>query len=335
MTDVTTDLSPEEAEIRNFVKKQLNKRLFLGQYQERRYVDSRKVYRDIIVLHKTESELQYDIERVQSKLNSFYQGQRWLGITRPDTIGAPAAGHCFWTKLQDVAFGFYWFQIRKIHFEENAVEVRLKVIRQVKEEVFNPAAAAPAASFSKTFADNVDTLKSCFKTSIHSLKESQCPSSEQDIKQESSSKPSESVPGDEKEKKEESTAVPKNQTSTLEDMKVLGLVAVHHWREIFMFVSAAIVGTINGLARCVEYIGNFSLKLMHEFSFLMGTITPIILAVIELVGKIIGGLYLLIAMMFRQNGPSPQQIRRPQLQYERPSPQPFRRPNRPPGYERI
>ena len=82
--------------------------------------------------------------------------------------------------------------LRKVRFLKS-------IFSQVKEEVFNPAAAAPAASFSKTFADNVDTLKSCFKTSIHSLKESQCPSSEQDIKQESSSKPSESVPGDEKE----------------------------------------------------------------------------------------------------------------------------------------
>lgn len=54
---------------------------------------------------------------------------RNFAVSGPETIGAPAAGHCLWTKLQDVAFGFYWFQIRQIRFEDSAVEVRLKVIR--------------------------------------------------------------------------------------------------------------------------------------------------------------------------------------------------------------
>lgn len=44
-------------------------------------------------------------------------------------IGAPAAGHCLWTKLQDVAFGFYWFQVRQIRIEDREIHLRLKVIR--------------------------------------------------------------------------------------------------------------------------------------------------------------------------------------------------------------
>ncbi|XP_034253047.1 uncharacterized protein LOC117652328 isoform X2 [Thrips palmi] len=319
-TDVTSDLSPEEAEIRNFVKKRLGKRLFLGHYQERRYVDTLRLYRDVVVLHKSETELQVDIERVQLKLISFYRGGKWLGITSPDTIGAPAAGHCLWTKLQDVAFGFYWFQIRQIRFEDNAVEVRLKVIRKVNEEVIAPAAAAP--SLSKTISDNVDSLKSRIKTSIHSMnenpsskKESSSENDNPSSKKESPSKPSQSVPENDCAEKEGSVPVPDKHTITVDDMKVLGQVVIHNWKEIFLFLSTAIVGIVIGLAKCVEYAGNFSLKLLHEFSFLMRTLTPIVLGVIELVGKLVGGLYLLIAMLFRGNGPPPppQQFRRPQL----------------------
>lgn len=181
----------------------------------------------------------------------------------------------------------------------------LTFFRHVNEEVITTAATAP--SLYKTITDNVDTLKSRIKTSIHSLKE--CPSS----KQESSSKLSQSVPENVNEG-QTSVALSLNKTSTVEDIKVLGHLVIHNWREIFIFLSMGFLGAVNGLAKSVEYVGNFSLKFMHEFSFLMRTITPIILAVIELVGKLVGGLYLLIAMMFRGNGPPPQQFGRAQLQ---------------------
>lgn len=169
---------------------------------------------------------------------------------------------------------------------------------------------------SKTISDNLDSLKGHIKTSIHSFKE--CSSTKQE------SPPKVSTPVHEK-AKEDSDPEPQK-TSTVEDMKVLSQVIIHNWKEIFMFIGMGIVGGVSGLAKCVEFVGNFSLKFMHEFSFLLRTITPIVLAVIELVGKVIGGLYLLIAMMFRGNAPPPQ-FGRPQLGQilpGRPSPQQFR-----------
>lgn len=38
-------------------------------------------YRDMVVLNKSETELQVDIVRAQSKLISFYGCDKWLGIT--------------------------------------------------------------------------------------------------------------------------------------------------------------------------------------------------------------------------------------------------------------
>ncbi|KAE8749874.1 hypothetical protein FOCC_FOCC003343 [Frankliniella occidentalis] len=311
VSDVSTSdtLSPEEEEVRNFVKKRLRKRLFLGQYQERRYVEYLSVYRDMVILHSSEADLKVEIDRVQSKLRSFYGDGKWLGITSPDTIGAPAAGHCLWTKLEDVAFGFHWFQIKQICFQEREIVIRLKVIRAVSEEIISPA---NSSSFTQSFSENVDSLKTRFCAGINSLKENEATVTKSHntsdyvardkISKESSSYPLNST-GNGKQGNDpapdSTTADSINETVTknlkFEDVLVLFRFVLGSWREIFTFLCVA----ANGLGKCVEYVGNFSIRLIHEVSFLIRSLTPIFLAVIELVGKVIGGFYLLIAMIFR------------------------------------
>lgn len=101
--------------------------MFLGHYQEKRYVERLKTYKDLVVLNSTEKTFRDDIElvykRIQKQINDdSVDGEKndagvWLGFTSPDVIGAPA-GHCIWTKLNEsestVAFGQYWFQVRII-----------------------------------------------------------------------------------------------------------------------------------------------------------------------------------------------------------------------------
>ncbi|KAK3922879.1 Trigger factor [Frankliniella fusca] len=336
-------LSADEEEVRNFVSKRFRKRLFLGHYQERRYVDYLGVYRDMVVLHSSETELKVEVDRVQSKLRRFYGDGKWLGITCPDTIGAPAAGHCFWTKLEEVAFGFYWFQIKKICFQDREIVIRLKVIRAVREEIAFPVIST---SFSHNITENVDSLKARICAGLNSLKENEAESSKSD-KSPSANAGIKNVEGSSRNLfassgigKEENDSFPDTVTKTLklEDILVLLRFLLSSWREIFTFLCMA----ANGLGKCVEYVGDFSIKLIHEVSFLIRSLTPIFLAIIELVGKIIGGLYLLIAMIFR-GPPPPQQFlppnqNRPHLAI-RNVPQvepysPFQRANRPRRYKR-
>ncbi|KAJ1532390.1 hypothetical protein ONE63_000990 [Megalurothrips usitatus] len=315
LSDVASELSPGESDIRNLVKKLLVKRLFIGQYQERRHVASLGIYRDLVVLHESESELQVDLDRARSKLSSFYGAGKWIGITSPDLIGVPAAGHCLWTKLRDVAFGFFWFQIRQICIEEREVFVRLKVIRPVCAIAVHPPVAS--ASFVASLADNVDILKARLQSSIHSLTESQ--SSKVSAKplhdgNETDKKPTGSPRVTED--NEKISSVPDSTTDdcnqkikqkTLKFQDVLALLGLifYNLREIITFLSVAFVGTLGRLGRCVEWVGDFSLKFIREVTIVLEKVTPIILGVIELVGKVIGGLYILLAMIFKKSDGPP------------------------------
>lgn len=49
-------------------------------------------------------------------------------ISGPDCVGAPA-GCAVWVRLQNLAFGHYWFQIKQVKFVDNEMILRLKCIR--------------------------------------------------------------------------------------------------------------------------------------------------------------------------------------------------------------
>lgn len=93
----------------------LKTRVFLGQYQEKRFVDAVKNYRDLIVINHTESEVIRDFEAVQNRVLREYGGTQqlmWFGFTGGAMIGAPS-GSCIWTELsENIPFGEYWFQVK-------------------------------------------------------------------------------------------------------------------------------------------------------------------------------------------------------------------------------
>lgn len=93
----------------------LKTRVFLGQYQEKRFVDAVKNYRDLIVINHTEREVIRDFEAVRDRVLREYGGTQqvvWFGYTSASMIGAPS-GSCIWTELNEsIPFGEYWFQVR-------------------------------------------------------------------------------------------------------------------------------------------------------------------------------------------------------------------------------
>ncbi|XP_049805640.1 uncharacterized protein LOC126248577 isoform X2 [Schistocerca nitens] len=118
-------LEPEQALI--FAKKLLCNKVFLGHYQERRYVDSLKSYRDVVLIDEGESDLKSQLDIVKQHM-AIYCGTSisWIGITGPDVIGAPN-GYAVWVKLHEMPFGKYWFQIKNIKISQSCeVVISLK-----------------------------------------------------------------------------------------------------------------------------------------------------------------------------------------------------------------
>jgi hypothetical protein len=74
---------------------------------------------------------------------------------------------------------------------------------------------------------------------------------------------------------------------------------LHNMKEVIIFMSVFIVTCVTGMFHLVRYVGDFCIKFMREFSVFIEASTPIVLAIIDLWGKCVGGLYLLIAMLWR------------------------------------
>lgn len=230
-------------------------------------------------MNKNEKILCDDIAKVQSRIINFYSDQMnerddvWLGFTHPNTIGAPAA-YCIWTTLDEdtdttVAFGEYWFQIRTIKFNNLQIEIQLKVLRPVNN--LTTATFAIPNSFD---CDSATDLINYVHDSITTVDWPQLFASWRAAINENAYRfVSEQV--------------------TLENMKnavrIVGIV-------LLLAVTASI--------QLVQYMGEFTLKFIHEFSRFLHVATPIILALIDTMGKIVGGLYILIAMSIR-GGPAP------------------------------
>lgn len=70
-------------------------------------------------------------------------------------------------------------------------------------------------------------------------------------------------------------------------------------QELFTFMFAIIIAVTTGSFQLVHHLGNFILALMRESSLLVNSLTPFCLGCLDVFTKIVGGFYLLIAMIFR------------------------------------
>lgn len=265
--------------IQEFAEQILKDRVFMGNFQEKRYVDKLNAYRDVIVLDKQEKHLCDDLIKVKRQLNAI-NGNYWASFTEPHDIHAPAT-YCLWTNLDDnqpndsniaaTVFGDYWFQIKTIHFTNNSMEIKLKILR------------------------SIDTIASTTNVSAFSM-------AQQAIADIDTTKIQQYV-----------------QENIIE---VDWLMLFYQWRisinqAAYRFFSTEInwkniCYCIQLIGKCmltcfhmcvyfVQFLGEFTLKLVFELTKLFRAITPISLAVINLITKIIGGFYILLAMIWKDS----------------------------------
>ncbi|XP_068086193.1 uncharacterized protein [Anabrus simplex] len=269
----------EVQEVQIFAKQMLLHRLFIGHYQERRYVDALKSYRDVIVVHETEDKLAKDLEIVRKRFQSLYRGENvWIGITGPFMIGAPAAP-CVWVKLQNMAFGYYWFQIKQVKFCDNReVCLRLKCVRPINLEALGtgPSVSQPDFPASPTPEPS----------------EEQCPSAAPSTSSEENVSPTSSFFNSLKNTRVDHTIF--NVLSSL-----TSLMTLHNAKEVTSFTAVLLITCLTGACSMIKFLGDFTIKFMREMSVLIHAITPFLLAIVDFFTKCVGGFYILIAMLWR------------------------------------
>lgn len=290
-------------DVQTFAERMLIDRIFMGEYLEKRYVKKLNTYKDLIVLNPQEQILANDLAKIKNRI---LNDNTWYGFTEPSD--GPPAAHCIWTAFDElngavpeaaaVVFGEYWFQIKSLRFGVNTIEIQLKVLRPIE----------PAMSSGSTFtslaqqAFEIDTNKIQRYVNEHVL--------------------------------EVDWMTLINQWKNAINQMAYRFVSTEitfsnfvHCMHLFgSFCIALITSSVN----VVHWIGEFTLRLISELSRLIHTASPIIMALITLLSKTIGGLYILLAMVWKDlfygDSPAPKNNfafnGRPALTY-REDPRPF------------
>jgi hypothetical protein len=83
------------------------------------------------------------------------------------------------------------------------------------------------------------------------------------------------------------------------------------------FMCLLMVGLLHGSIEFVKFLGYFTIRFMHEFNRLIHVTTPLLLGALDILSKIVGGFYILIAMIWRDSKgpPKTQQYQRKAIRY--------------------
>uniref|UniRef100_A0A1A9VPE5 Uncharacterized protein n=1 Tax=Glossina austeni TaxID=7395 RepID=A0A1A9VPE5_GLOAU len=299
-------ISPQEMALHSLCKHLLKSRLFRGFYEQRRYVEQVQTYRDIVSLQRTEKDLEKLLRDVSQKLQMFYlsQNQRmWIGVTNSAAIGASqypgqTLDIYIWVELDELAFGQYWFIIKTVKFRENEVTLKLKTVRPVEFEVAekptlstrNLSQSLPLTDKSTVTAESQDPLQ---VSKPVEWKDFQLLFRQWGF----------AIRG-----------------SIYEFM--VQDITKKNIKNLLRFLILLSVSLLSALLMTLKFIGIFIIRFMFELSRFTHVLTPTVLKIIDVFNKIIGGFFILLAMIWKdavvnRGRPQPPNEFR-YLQYNRP-----------------
>lgn len=252
-------------------KQVLKSRTFLGNYHEKRYVDRLRCYKDLITLNRGEQLLNDDIAKVIQHIQWFYEmnidsaaGNQWIGYTN-QLEANNSTKNCIWTTLDDeqndIPFGPYWFQIKSIKITDQATEIQLKVLRSLNDTQLEITSTPPVYDSANMLEYFNDKI---IKYDWRLLFVRWIGSMNAQIHRFFS-----------------------------ED------VTVENFQKVIRFIGIFAIVLFASFIQLSKNLGEFTIRFIQEFTRFVHVATPIAITMIQTFGKIIGGLYILFAMMWR------------------------------------
>lgn len=237
----------------------LKTRTFLGHYQENRLVQSLQAYRSLVVISKTDESLAKDFQIVRQRIKSFY-----------------AHNPNFWMGYTDADMigaphgSCLWTELEGVPFGEYWFQI--KTIR------FRNSEAIVKLKMLKPMHDVEETIRQ-----EHKIKENQG-----------------TYDSGQMAKDFQELLVMWRKSSAeyflwLFSQQITAQNIAGVLKFICLIVLAAGTASIHGLM----YLGAFTLKFMAEFRKLIQVSMPFLLKALDLLSKVIGGFYLLLAMIWR------------------------------------
>lgn len=265
-----------------FCKQMLKSRLFKGFYKERCYIDAVKGYRDQIIVHRSEKDLKLILEDIERRLRQYF-ADKWPVMWIGITSSLQQSS------ATDICL---WVELDELAFDHYWFSIKSfrlrdnEVIIKLKPVRLVEAESEVASTAESSFESKQSPESIGFQDFVRIFVN--WGASTKQALYEFMSK----------------------------DISKENLAAV------FKFLILLCISLLSLTIEAIRFLGMFTIYFMVEFRKILAVSTPIIMRVIDLCGKIIGGLYILIAMIWRDvkgNGALPaQQLNRPAIAYNRP-----------------
>ncbi|KAK9871261.1 hypothetical protein WA026_011533 [Henosepilachna vigintioctopunctata] len=126
--------------VQRFAKQILRNHVFVGHFIEQRYVDELGRYKKIVQIPNTEDMFIENLSVAKRRLERFFNGSKWIGITFPNTPGAPV-GFNLWVDIDEQIFGTYKFLVKGLNFLDNEISLKLKTINTVDNRAISRASS--------------------------------------------------------------------------------------------------------------------------------------------------------------------------------------------------
>ncbi|XP_017103118.2 uncharacterized protein [Drosophila bipectinata] len=277
-------MPPEELALQSLTKQLYKSRLFRGHYVERCFVEAVGGYRDVVVLQRSERDLEKMLQGSAAQLQMFYRRlvpNMWVGITS-GSYGSfthtPNAGQletCIWTELSDLAFGEYWFSIKTLRFRDQEVQLKIKMVRAVEEEPLatprrsislsrsSPSKAITTGGEPETIPESAEQIQlgmEDFLAVLHQWGDG--------IKQ----------------------TVYDFMANDVNKRNIVG---------VLRFLGLLIFSAVGGAAVALRFLGVFAVRFLFELSRFTHTATPIVFKLLDFLNKIVGAIFILLTMIWK------------------------------------
>lgn len=237
----------------------LKTRTFLGHYQENRLVQGLQAYRSLVVISKTDESLPKDIQLVRQRIKSFY-------LHKPE----------FWMGFTDSSMigvphgSCIWTELDGIPFGEYWFQIKTVRFRNnealIKLKVLKP----------------MDDVEESIRQE-HKIKEKQSDYDSGQIAKDF----------------QELFEMWRRSCSEYFLWLFSQQITAHNIASVLKFICLMALAAGTASFHGLMYLGAFTLKFMAEFRKLIDVSMPIILKALDLLSKVIGGFYLLLAMVWR------------------------------------
>ncbi|ROT79253.1 hypothetical protein C7M84_002027 [Penaeus vannamei] len=245
-----------------YIEDCLRGHIFSGWVDERKWIENLGSYRDIVEVDEWETDLSKQLNIIIRKIPGVQEGTKWINITPPS---AAHPSYCLWVLLEEAPIpGHYWFVITSVGVQSLfGLKISLRIIRSIHPQDYEEA-------------------------ETRSIRRKQLASDD---------------PGKEMQAISQQFADWWDQAQNLNFALVWSAIAttftLSNIRDAIRFLIILIVTLTVGLMTFLRESHHVVLRFIHEAGIFLHNVTPFLQSVMSFVEKILGGLYLLLAMVYR------------------------------------